>query len=786
MYLNILKKDLKRKKSMNVVLLLFAILASMFVSSGLSNVITVMNGTDYYLQKAGIGDFIVITQNGDGGTTQLLEETDFVSDYKVEKCFWSNKSEIIVNGNEAVAKNNVIALQPFANSGITYFTADDEPLKAVNPGELYVTAGFLDKNNTAIGEELEINFHGIDKRYKIAGEMKDALLGSDMMGNTRIIINEDDFSIYENDESLAPYAGCVFNIFTSQPTKLSAELGNISNILFSGNKDMIKLCYVMDMILAMIVLVLSVVLCIISFILLKFVISFTISEEVREIGVMKAIGIKNAKIRSLYIVKYFVISVVGGLVGFFAGIPFGNMLIDSVSKKMLLGQDMGIWANVLGTFLVILIMIAFAYSCTGKINKHTPVDAIRDGQVGERFGKKSSLSLSKSKLTNAFFMGLNDVLSAPKRFLTIILSFSICSVFVFGVVLVVDTMKSDRLVGTFGKPSDVYITDSKLVQMTFLIENGGKLLSDACESIEKDLESMDMPADVNMEVWYRYPVTIGDDTVSVMFQQNQFTETTDYDYLEGTAPQNKNEIAITKQIAKSLEIEIGDTITIDFGGEKLDCIVVAYFQTMNQLGSLIRLHPDAPTSMEYASVIMAYQIDFKDQPSADEIQSRIDEIKDFYNIENVFDAAGYCDDCMGTAATMDTVAKLLLFITCIVVILVTVLMERGFISDETSQIALLKAVGFKDSFVIKWHVYRFMIVSVASELLAIVLTYPVTKLWCDPIFSMMGALNVAYYFKPLSLLVIYPGIILGINLLATYVTALYTKKIKANDVRNIE
>ena len=54
MFFRILKKDLKRKKVMNAVLLSFILLAAMFVASGLSNVVSVMNGTDHYLKKAGI------------------------------------------------------------------------------------------------------------------------------------------------------------------------------------------------------------------------------------------------------------------------------------------------------------------------------------------------------------------------------------------------------------------------------------------------------------------------------------------------------------------------------------------------------------------------------------------------------------------------------------------------------------------------------------------------------------------------------------------------------------
>ena len=43
MFWDILRKDLKRKKTINIVILLFIILAAMFVASGLNNVLTVVN-----------------------------------------------------------------------------------------------------------------------------------------------------------------------------------------------------------------------------------------------------------------------------------------------------------------------------------------------------------------------------------------------------------------------------------------------------------------------------------------------------------------------------------------------------------------------------------------------------------------------------------------------------------------------------------------------------------------------------------------------------------------------
>lgn len=787
MYFDILKRDLKRKKTMNIILLLFTILTAMFVASGISNVIKVINGTDYFLDKAGVGDYIVIVQKDFESVEAILDKSENVTGYKEEYCFFGEKDNLRVNGKEVQARNSATILQSIDNVGINYYLKDNSELEVVDKGEIYVTAGFLKTNDAKVGDELKISMGQTSQTFKIAGEIKDALLGSEMMGNTRLIINDEDYNIFQQDESInSMYKGSIFYIDSENVKELSSELSKASNVIFSGMRSIIKLCYVMEMIVAMIVLVLSICLIIVSFVILKFIITFSINEEFREVGVMKAIGIKNRKIRGLYVIKYFAIAVVGGVVGLIFSIPFGSMLIKSVSGKMLLGNDSGYLVNVIGAIAVVFVMVSGAYLCTGKVKKSTPVDAIRNGQTGERYKKKSLYHLNKAHTSTPMYMAVNDVVSSPKRFFIIIMSFFLCSVFVLGVVLCTDTMKSKNLITTFGKEADIYITDSKLVKMEFMSVEGNESLPAKYDEIEKDIKELGIPGKVSMEVWYKYTLIFEGKPYSVTFQKNSKTSAQDYEYTQGSAPSNPGEIAITPAISEMTGAKIGDKLEIDFGSEKKECIVVAYFQTMNQLGQVIRLHEDAPTSMEYSSAMMAFQIDFDDNPDEKEIDRRIEMLKDYYDIEDVLDAAGYCVDCIGVVGTMDSVSKLLLLITGIVVILVSVLMERTFISDETGQIALLKGIGFSQRTIIKWHLYRFMIVAVISELFAVILTIPITKLWCDPIWKMMGATNVKYYFNPWTLIVIYPGIILLVTLITVLLTSLYTRKISSRDITNIE
>lgn len=785
MYRNILKKDIKRKKTMNIILFLFTILATVFVASGVNNVVNVMNGTEYFLDKAGIGDYVVITQGDDSNVEEIIKNSENIESYRSEECIWAARENLKLDGKQPKLKNNALLIQPLQDTGINFFLKDNKKLNSVEKGTVYVTAGFLKKNNAKEGDALTVTKGNITLELKIAGEIKDALLGSEMMGNLRMIISDEDYEAFKQNVD-KDYMGKVYYINSDNEKNIEKELSDGNGILFDNGRSLVKKCYIMEMVVAFVGLVLSVCLIIVSFVLLKFVITFSIKEEFREIGVMKAIGIKNRKIRSLYLAKYILLAIAGGIVGLGISIPFGKMMIASVSEKMVLGNDAGIWLNVAGMLLVILLMTGFAYFCTKSVKKAAPLDAFRTGETGERFRKKSICHLYKSHTKNYLFMAWNDILSAPKRFITIILSFFICSILVMGVVLVKDTMESKNLISTFGKESDVYITDSKFVKLELLSDNGSNIIEKEYKKIEADMAEEGCPCTVSMEVWYRYNAVFNGETYKLTCQHNDRTKASDYKYIKGTAPKNADEIAITPTISEMTGAKIGDVITVDFGTEKKDCMVVGYFQSMNQLGRVIRLSEDAPVSGKYASTIMAYQIDFNDNPDDKEIAKRIEMIKEKYDIEDVFDAAGYCADCIGVTGTMNSVTGLMLLITGIVVILVSVLMERSFISDEKGQIALLYAIGFTNSFVVKWHISRFAIIAVLSELLAAALTIPVTKLWCNPIFKSMGATDVRYCFKPLSQLVIIPFTVIGITVVTVLVTSMYTKKIKSRDIANIE
>ncbi len=87
MNFRILKKDLKRKKSINLILLIFIFLSTMFIAGSLNNFAVIMNGVENFMEMSGIGDFLILTMGGGSGelsdNDRAIEE--FLENHEMSK-----------------------------------------------------------------------------------------------------------------------------------------------------------------------------------------------------------------------------------------------------------------------------------------------------------------------------------------------------------------------------------------------------------------------------------------------------------------------------------------------------------------------------------------------------------------------------------------------------------------------------------------------------------------------------------------------------------------------------
>ena len=788
MFFRILKKDLKRKKTMNIILLLFVVLCSMFAAASVNNIIAVVGDLDYYFEKAELGDYFIIERSTGGEDTisKILKHSENVSGYKTYNVVNASCDDLKTDSGKLMEFSNIALICDINNTKQNFFGMDNEVITDVEKGKVYITGSVPKREGVKIGERFYVELGDTKLPLEVAGFAKDALLGSEMMGNPRLLINSADFETLTADETIHTYScGHVYDIDTDNAAALESELNEQNGMLFSGDRDLIKMTYIMNMLVAAIILVVSAGLLIVSFVVMRFTIKFTISEEFREIGVMKAIGLKNSSIRVLYLVKYSGIALVGAVIGYFGSVPFGNMLLESVSENMVLGNDNSIMIGIICCIAVVLIIMLFGWGSTGKIKKLSPIDAVRSGQTGERFRKRSLLSLGKSKFGSTGFLALNDVTSEPKQYGILTAVFAICTALVMILAVTANTLDSGSLLYLLSiTESDVYMNDSTRAME---IIAGAKTIRETEDEIVNILAENDMPGNVYLEAWYKLPVTAKNGSFQVNFLNCMDTKTTDYDYTDGSAPIKPDEIAVTKQISEKLGAEIGDRVTVNIGGEEREFIITAYFQCFNNLGECARFHEDVSIPDSLMTSSFAYQINFDDHPDKTVIDERIEKLKGIFDNKNIFDTKGFVKDCMGVGNTIAAVKNLVLMLSLIIIILLAVLMERSFISKERAEIALMKAMGFGNRSVIVHHTTRFGITVLTGIVTASVLLMPLTKLIMDPLFGMMGAIgSIEYQFNILEIFGLYPVIIFCMTVLSAALTALYTRTIKPSDTASIE
>ncbi|MCM1054240.1 MAG: ABC transporter permease [Bacteroides sp.] len=766
MYLRILKKDLKRKKTMNVILLIFVILAATFIAASANDLITVSGALDSFFAKANVPDhWFGVTSAADvEAFGRLAAENGY--DYKVSRLVQIDPKNVFVDGKK-LDYSGILSLSSLGDTKL--FDKNDREITEINDGEIYVTGHMFlsETNNFYEGCKVLIKQGGAEKIFTIKGYTKDALFGSPMMGITRFAVSENDAALFGGENP------SIFSLTVSAKDPDYTDKFNalgLNTMLLSVNRSGVKTTYIMDVLTAAVLMTVSVCLIIISMVILHFIISFTIMEDFREIGVMKAIGLKSSAIRGLYTVKYFAVAVTGALIGAALSFPFGKLMINEVEQKIVISGEDNYIVNILAAAAAGGFVILFAFFCTRKIRRFSPIEAIHSGETGERFRKKSVLSLSRSHLAVVPFMALNDILSGVKSYISMIIIFILGTLLVTIPANTVNTLRSDDIMTAFNMVRSDHIIDMELLFNPK--ENNAKKIEDQLAYLREALSENNIEANVFQEILFRSRVSHNGSSVSSLSFQGAGDVTADkYAYIEGSAPQNAGEVALSYITAGQIGAEIGDRVEIKLGETTDTYTVTAITQSMNNMGEGVRFHQDAKLDYSLAMGSFGLQIDYRDSPDGEELSQRMDMLRRLYPDDDVYICGEYINNMIGVAEQLDGLKTLILTVVLCVNMLVALLMVKSFVAKEKSEIALLKSLGFGNGSLVLWQSARIGIVLLISVIAGALLSSPLSTLIITPVFRMMGAFSINLAVNAAEIYVLFPLTVLAATMLAAFISA---------------
>ncbi len=783
MYLNILKKDFKRKKSMNLILLMFIILAATFVSGSVNNLVTITTAMDDFIERAELADynnFSLDSAEVKQSMEKFLEEEPSVKEYRSYRMPSLTEKDITKENGKIFEYSNQIMLSNIEEMQTLLFNHENEIITTVKAGELYMPIQMMNQCEIESGEKIVIEVGDYRKSF-VVHECKNLIFGPLMTGMSQITMNEQELQELTEASDSYTWLGYEIKTFDAEQFEENFNQSGIP-IVISVTAPLVKQMYMMDMVKAGVLLIVSICLILISLVVLRFTISFTLNEEFREIGVMKAIGIRNGTIRLLYCSKYFVISVVGSLVGLGLGLPFGQLMLSEVSHNIPIHLEGRYYLNIICAVVVVLVIVMFCYLVTGRIKKLTPIDAIRSGSTGERYQKKGILHLSRGKMSAVSFLAYNDILSGIRRFSVMILAFTLGIILIIVPVNTTNTLSSDKLVRWFSMTeSDVYLSSEAIFGDG---KENDKVIGNLA-SIQKNLQEHGIRADVYQEMVFKYNVSFGEKSYNSLAFQGVNTKTDEYAYIDGTPPQQNNEVGITHYIGKKIGAKIGDTITIKIDDKEQQFIVTALFQTMNNMGEGIRFYQELPLDYESSFGEFGVQIRYTDEPSKQERADRLEEIAKLYPDFNVYTGGEYINQMIG-GINLDSMINIITAVVLVINALVAILMVKSFIAKETGEIGMLKAIGFANSALIRWQTLRIGIILIISTILGSLLSNIIAKPTVGMIFQMMGAYSIEFEIKPLEVYLFYPLLVFVVTIAASLLSTQQVRRISASETSNIE
>ncbi|MBE5944989.1 MAG: FtsX-like permease family protein [Lachnospiraceae bacterium] len=649
-----------------------------------------------------------------------------------------------VNGEDG---NGSLFVYDYKSEYLTYniYDENDKLLKdfKLNEGEIIVPVSFKSLYNTEIGDAVTLELHGWEQEkenyhtYKIAAYMEDPYMGSSVMGiKTLLLCDEDIASLCEKDFTKEGNA-LILSVHKNKESKLTdAELEAKLNqetsyagytwITLTKTQAYNYMTMITNIFVGILVAFI-VMLVVATIIVLSHNISSSIEHDFVNLGILKAVGMTNTKIRISIMLGY----LFAGLVGVNIGVPVSIPFIAAINKLIrpvigLYPESTPALLETIITLVVIFVIITvFIAIKLIKISRITPVSAINGGRKDVHFSSLFKLPISKKALGTS--LAYRQLVSGKKQYIGAVLITAILTLFM--------VMISDMC---------IYFSDENKVNDMFApVEYDMYTYATQDSDWEEklaDAETIIAKYTDYKKFMYTSKYVLLNDT-QIWCGINSEPEYIKNVY-EGRTCTYDNEIVVTEYMTDNYGLEIGDKVTISLDGKSADYIVSGYYQCTNDVGKNITMSLEG-----YYRLVgepeegdrLNYVYDLEDDEAAEAIY---EEITAKYSEEEVY--FGYDTDFSGDDVIIFAlygITILIYILSGIFIAITVVLVCSKIFAKEKQDYGIYKAIGFTSAKLRRQFAIRFVICACIGAIIGIICTLLFSDSLLSLILKMFGMYN---------------------------------------------
>jgi len=755
MYYRTIRNDILRNKAITLTIMMFVAAAAMLVSLAAILVVNLSGAIDTLMNQAKTPHFMQM-HSGEMDSARLaafVEQHSEINEYQVLEFLNVDGAQIIFEEGSLASsvQDNGFSVQ---SEKFDFLLDLDGNVIQVSDGEIYVPIPYMQEGLAKVGDKVRV----AGKEFTVAGFLRDSQMNSLLSSSKRFLVSENNYaeiSDFGNVEYLIEFRltdlsalGAFETAYTS--AGFEANGPTITYPLFkmiNGLSD--------GMMIGVILLVSALVIAV-AFLCIRFTLLAKIEEDYREIGVMKAIGLRVSDIKKIYLAQYAAIAALGSILGFALSFVFRGMLLENI--RLYMGESenasFALLFGVISVTLVFLAITAYVNGVLGRFRKIPPAEAIRFGISQEKSsgGKFFRLSMNRLLSTNVF-LGMKDVLARRKLYATMLTVLVISSFIIIVPQNLYNTISSNDFITYLG----IGISDLRIdIQQTDHISEKAAEIAAAMENdnaISKYVVLTTKTFTVKMDddSEERIKVELGDHSVFPLA------------YSEGRAPTAENEIALSVVNADEMGKKVGDGILLMVEGQEKTFTVSGIYSDITNGGKTAKA-VFSNTSADTMWVVIS-----ADLSGESLIDAKIAEYEDGFDYAKVSGINEYIVQTFGgTIRSIGKASYAAIVVALTITVLITLLFMRMLVTKDRYSIAVMKAFGFTNSDIKAQYVARTVFVLIVGVLLGTLLANTLGEALAGAVFGSLGTSSFKFVVNPLAAYLLSPLVMMGAVLAATF------------------
>ncbi|RDW16669.1 ABC transporter permease [Oceanobacillus chungangensis] len=764
MYNRIIRNDILKSKAITLTTVIFVAAAAMLVSLAAILVINLTGALDTLMEKAETPHFMQM-HSGEidrHRLTAFAEQNNNVEEYQVVEFLGMDGSQIILGDNSLTnsVQDNGFSIQ---SEKFDYLLDLNGDIINISDGEIYVPVAYMKDNTAELGDTAVIS----GKEFTIAGFLRDSTMNSSLSASKRFLVSSNDFVEIKdlgNIEYLIEFRLKDYSkIGEFETAYASAGLeANGPTVTYTLFKTMNAIS---DGLMIAVILLVSVLVIAIAFMSIRFTLLAKIEDDYREIGVMKAIGLRLSDIKKIYLAKYAVIAAAGSILGFILSLMFQGVLLENIRVYMGESENapLAIGLGIIGILLVFLAIVAYVNLVLKRFRKISAAEAIRFGTSKEKKvgAKRFTLSSNRVFSTN-IFLGIKDVLARKRLYGTMLLVLVISAFIIIVPQNLYNTISSKSFIQYMGIGSyDLRIQTSDHEKTDDIVQT---IESDSDVSKYAVLTTKTFKVKTSNESGENMKVELGDHSAFPI------------EYSVGRAPVRDDEIALSAINADEMSKKVGDVITLINEGKEKELKVSGIYSDVTNGGKTAKaVFTDNSANVMWTIVC----VELSDKSFVD---SKVLGYSSEFDFAKTSDINEFVSQTLGsTINSVEIASYAAVAVALVITTLVTLLFMKMLVAKDRYSIAVMKAFGFTNSDIKVQYVSRSVFVLIVGIILGTLLANTVGEIFAGALISSFGASTFNFAVNPLSAYLVSPLMMISMVLIATVIGIARAGQIKISE-----